>query len=153
MPLTTRLAEVEDGLFALLEANAANPTSALYQVAVTRGWPGDRLADEHVWIEEDATTTMQTDVTGPGRVPTVEAGTLKVAVLVTSPGNDYLAARDRAHALAAEVENSVRDDFDMGTPAVFGSNVDAIRRSPAPAELNARGIFIEVEVGFGAYLT
>jgi len=151
MAITSRLAAAEIGLFHLLEARKAISGNPLAGVPLSYGWPGDLLASEHVWIGEEATSEQSWEITGSGTQAKTETASLEVWVWVTTAGNDYPTSRDRALAMAGEIERALRDDVHLEGVA-FDASVVRIRKRAAPAE-NARGLFLTVDVEFTAWLS
>ncbi len=151
MSATSRLAAAEIGLFHLLEARAAIVGNPLSGVPMSYGWPGDELAEEHVWIGEEATSEQQWQITGSGTQAKTEVATLEVWFWLVTPGNTYPVARDRILAMVGELEIALRNDWKLqGT--VFDATLTRIRKAAAPAE-NARGLFVRADVEFTAWLS
>lgn len=151
MAQTSRLPSAKDALQDLLEARAAIGGNPLQNVPIDMGWPGDLLKNEHVWIQEDASSQFENQVTGSGPQLRGEVGVITVEVWVNTPGNSYTASRDRAFALAGEVLIAVRADADLGDQ-VFSAEVVALRERPSIGE-NTRALFLEIDVEFRAELT
>jgi hypothetical protein len=151
MAVTSHLAAAEVGLMNLLEARKAIPGNPLADVPLDFGWPGDTLSDVHMWIGEEATSTQEWQTTGTGSQAKMETAVLEVWVWVTTPGNDYVASRDRGLEIAGEIEHALRDDFQLDGQ-VFDASVTRIRKAAAPAD-EARGLFLRVDVEFLAWLS
>lgn len=152
MSRTSRLAAAEIGLFHLLEGRAAIAGNPLEGVPLSYGWPGDlELANEHVWIGEEATSTQEWQITGSGTQAKTETASLEVWFWHTVPGTDYPTARDRILAMVGELEVALRDDWKL-QEMVFDATLTRIRKGAAPAE-NARGLFVRADVEFTAWLS
>ena len=151
MSRTSRLAAAEVGLFHLLEARAALAGNPLEGVPLSYGWPGDELAEEHVWIGEEATSEQKWEITGSGSQAKTEVASLEVWFWCVTPGNDYVAARDRILAMVGELEIALRDDWQLDGQ-VFDATLTRIRKAAAPAE-SARGLFVRADVEFTAWLS
>lgn len=146
MALTSRLAAAEDGLLAALVARQALPANPLAGVALRLGDPGSGARPEHVWIGEEATAEQVSDLSSQD-TPTggrEEEFSLRVLVLATRSGEDYTALRDRATAMTAEVEETVRTNRTLGG-AVEDSEVERIERMTGASE-NGRMILTTVFV-------
>jgi hypothetical protein len=136
MPLTSRLAAAEDGLLAAIVAQAALPANPLAGVALRIGDPGSGARPEHVWIVEEASTAQVSDLSSQetpsgGREETFE---IMVRVLASRSGDDYVALRNRATALAAEIETAVADNRTLGG-AVEDCEVVRIERETGATEV------------------
>jgi hypothetical protein len=152
MPLTSRLAAAEDALLAAIVAQAALPANPLAGVALRLGDPGSGVRPEHVWVAEDARAEQVSDLSSQefpsgGREETFE---MRVLVLVTRSGDDYEALRNRATALAAEVETAVADDRRLGG-SVEDCEVVRIERAGGATEMG-RGILTTIYIGARAWL-
>lgn len=152
MALTSRLAAAEDGLLSAIQTQAAVPGSALAGVALRLGDPGSGIRPEHVWIREEATAERLTDVT-PQAVATggdEERFELMVRIMTTRSGDDYDTLRDRATALAAEIETAVLNARTLGG-AVEDAFVTRIERETGATEAG-RAIVTTVVVEAVAWL-
>lgn len=101
-----------DGLKA---AVAARP--ALAAVAVDVGYPAGGAAEEQVWVSgqvDDWSATPETTSTPAGLGSRDERFTLVVRVFVHRSEADYPPCRDRALALAGEVEAAVAAEPTLG---------------------------------------
>lgn len=143
--LTSHLADAEDGLLAAIQTQAATPSSAIAGVALRLGDPGSGARPEHLWIAEEASAEQTSDVSsasgGSGREERFE---LTVNVLASRSGDDYVALRDRATALVAEVETAVAADRTLGG-AVEDSEVIRLERQTGASEVG-RAILTAVVV-------
>lgn len=104
---TTRIGAAQDALLTLLEARGA-----LSAVPVDLGFPVKGPQKEHIWISgqvPDWTQGFLTTgpVTGASAALREESFTLKVIIVVSWHTTSYVQARDRALALALEVERTV----------------------------------------------
>ena len=151
MSRTSRLAAAEMGLFHLLEARAVIGGNPLEGVPLSYGWPGDELAEEHVWIGEEATSTQEWQITGSGTQAKTEVATLEVWFWNMTPGNTYAVARDRILAMVGELEIALRDDWQLDGQ-VFDATLTRIRKAAAPAA-DTRGLFVRADVEFTAWLS
>lgn len=148
---TSRLVAAEVGLFHLLESRKAISGSALEDVPLSFGWPGDELAAEHVWIGEEATSEQEWQITGSGTQAKTEVATFEVWFWCVTPGNTYPVARDRILSMVGELEIALRDDWQLDGQ-VFDATITRIRKAAAPAE-GARGLFVRADVQFTAWLS
>lgn len=142
MPAVSAVGPAMDALRA---AVAARP--GLAGVPVDVGFPSGGPAPEHVWVSgilDDWTQVPETTATATGLGPRDEQFALVVRIYVHRSEAEYKPARDRALALAAEVEAAVAADPKLaGTVALAfpagGRMEEAVRD-------DGRDIGIEVRV-------
>lgn len=141
----------EDGLLARIQAQASQgPT--LTGVPMRLGDPGREVGVEQIWIAENVDATQAPATSGaPSRYERREEIQLHVMVLVVQAGDDYKAARDRAGALADEVERAVLADPGLGG-AVWDATVTAITKRSGANE-RGRAILLDITVEAVAALT
>ena len=68
-----------------------------------------------------------------------------------TPGNTYVAARDRILAMVGELEIALRADWQLDGQ-VFDATLTRIRKAAAPAG-DTRGLFVRADVEFTAWLS
>lgn len=108
MASTSRIVAVKDALLTILQNDGG-----LTGIQVTRGRPGDDIRDEAIWIGR-ATGRHEPVTIRSGRQPREERFTVDVVISVVNGGGSIADAEDRAHALAAEVEDAVAQDPKLG---------------------------------------
>jgi hypothetical protein len=147
MGLTSQLNEAED---ALKTTVAARP--ALAGIPIALGEPPS-IKQEHIWTSEAAEATQRFDVTkqAAGTGQREEKFELGVKVYVERLGDAFQPARDRASALAEEVEAAVVNDHTLGG-VVWFAEVVGIRRESGLFEDN-RAILMTVRVMVTHYLS
>jgi hypothetical protein len=147
MGLTSALNEAEDALKATV---AARPNLAGIPIAL--GEP-PRIAREHLWIAEAAEATQRWDVTkqAGGTGQREERFELGVKVYVERLGETFKPTRDRASALAEEVEAAVVVDHTLGG-AVWFAEVVGIGRESGVFDDN-RAVLMTVRVRVTHYLS
>ncbi len=152
MAQTSRLADAEDGLLAVILARAAIPGNALEGVTIQLGDPGSALEPDHVWILEDASADQHFDLTtGPGAEEREETIILQVRCFTQRRGDDFLEQRTRVQAMSAEVEIAVRGDRSL-SGKVFDAEVLALDRDGKRTS-DTRTIHNTVRVQAKAYLS
>lgn len=108
--LTTRVAEVQDAIYARLEA--LRVARALEPGSVSLGWPPGGRHGKQVWVDEEATITPVYKVTTARKRNETIAVKVKCTVEIT--GNEYVLVRDDLLALVALVEEAVTPDPTLG---------------------------------------
>ena len=125
MSTTSRIAAAQDGLLAAIAAQQAGPGSPLAGVQLALGHPID-LQAEAVWVADDASSDQAHAATSqPGSEDRGETIELQAKCFVVRGELDYKTARDRALALAGEVEDAVRADRSLGG-AVFDAETQGL---------------------------
>jgi hypothetical protein len=125
---TSRIAVVEDALYDILVAQAANGASALFNVPVFPTNPGIEMARECAWIGTEVLETQEWETTGLGSQQKME--TTPVRVMFRSQDVDYPTVRARVFALAGALEDAIRADAHLGVGAaqVFDSDILAMQK-------------------------
>ncbi len=142
--ITSVLSEMEDGLLALL---AARP--ALDGVKQQAGDPGADLRTEHIFTIELATADQSwADSSGAEKS---EELSLTVVVYVARKGAAYTDLRDRAQALAGEIEQAIADDPTL-SGSVWDASVTRVERDGGIAGDNVRVAVLSLTVSATAFL-
>jgi hypothetical protein len=108
--LTSRLSAAEDGLLAILQAQAALPSNPMAGIPLRLADPGSGVQQTHIWIPETAVATQTPTVTdqGGGTIgEREEILTLRVVVFVMQAGDDYVTLRNLGDGLVAEVQKAI----------------------------------------------
>lgn len=138
-----RIATVQDGLFAALQARAAIGGNPLQNVQLTLGWPLDQQASS-CWVDEAVTSTQEGELSRAGGASERETIDLSVRVLVRRGDLTFTAARDTALNMADEVQNALVADRTLGG-SCFDSNITSTEfESGVDGENRFAGVIIRV---------
>lgn len=85
---------------------------------VTFGWPGGKMRRENVWLGDARFEREEVAGMRPKPHPHNERYTLPVHVWLVAAGDDAQAAEARWYAIAAEVEDALRTNPDLGVAGV-----------------------------------
>lgn len=152
MARTSRIGAAQAGLRSLLEVRRALAGNPLADVEIDEGWPPKGPQKEHVWIAAHPRSPAEQkwQTTGPNASKD-ESFRLLINCLVTKSTESYAETRDRALALAGEVEIAVRADATLGG-AVMNAEVATTDLDEAVGP-NLRQVLAVVEIACEAVLT
>jgi hypothetical protein len=145
MSTTTRIAAAQDGLFALLQARPG-----LAGVQLVLGTPAD-LRPEAVWIAEESRSEQSFAATTGQAEDREEQIELTVHAVASRGDLELVPVRDRAIALAAEVEAAVRADRTL-SGSVWDAEVTGLEISGG-IDGDRRIVDVQVQVRARAWLS
>jgi hypothetical protein len=103
---------VPDAKAALRDILKATPSLA--RVQVSWGWPGGKLQSEAIVLGDVPQSEQQVVAMRAGRLPKTESYLLDVIIRVERNSTEQEPVTRRAYELAAEVEDAVGDNRDLG---------------------------------------
>jgi hypothetical protein len=123
---TTSQPAAEDALLALMLADAT-----LQSVGPPQIFTPAAMKKEHTWISENSHETQVAVLTAgtPALVQREEDYDIHVIIAVEKLGNDYTAIRDRGVALAAALENLIRNNSTLTGTVFYAEYMGHDRRS------------------------
>jgi len=161
--LASKLSAVEDAVKTLLVARSADPASALH-VAQGRGMTGQVPVDvgppaaimpEHVFTAPENRAERQPATTGNLGATFTEEFVLPVRIAVQVGGTDnaaFLAARDRADDIAADIETAWAGQAVPGAAGILDAWVAVVERQAGTYAEDSIQIYLAMELRCTAYL-